>query len=397
MKSSYDVVVVGAGPAGSVASRKAAEGGLSVLLVEKRQEIGAPVRCAEAIGADLSRPFIEPDPRWIDATVNLFAVHNSQGVGVKVPPAEPTLVVNRKVFDFQLALLAARRGAEVRTSTAAVGLVIEEGAVCGVRLESLGKAEVVRARLVVAADGTESQLARWAGLKTVPPLADYYLGIEFLLAGLGSRIDLHTCEYHLNQALAPGGYLWVFPKGEDTANVGLVITADRADRECALSFLQKFVASRFPGSSVLAVIAGGIPITGALKKMVVDGLVVVGDAAHQADPLTAGGINLGMLGADMAMSVAVQAVQRGDVSASRLAPYEVLWQQRFGKMHTALYKIRKIWCRMDQARLDALIDKAAGLPLERMSLGQIVLTLLKNDPLLLFEARSLITTGLILK
>ncbi len=397
MKPAYDVVVVGAGPAGSIAARRAAEGGLSVLLIEKRQEIGAPVRCAEAIGADLSRPFIEPDPRWIDATVNTFTIHNALGVGVKVPPAEPTLVVNRKVFDFQLALLASRAGAEVRTSTAATGLVIEDGAVCGVRVESLGQAETIRARLVAAADGTESQVARWAGLKTVPPLADYYLGIEFLLAGLGGKVDPHGCEYHLNHALAPGGYLWVFPKGEDTANVGLVITADRADQKCALEFLEQFVAQRFPGASRLAVIAGGIPITGALKKMVADGLVVVGDAAHQADPLTAGGICLGMIAADMAMSVAVPAVQDGDVSAGRLERYAELWQQRFGKMHAALFKIRKMLCRMDQGRIDELVRVASELPLDRMSLGQIMLSLLKNDPLLLFEARSLITTGLILK
>ena len=69
MKDTYDVVVVGGGPAGSVAARLAAAGGASVLLVEKRQEIGAPVRCAEAVGVDLMRAFIEPNPRWIDAEI----------------------------------------------------------------------------------------------------------------------------------------------------------------------------------------------------------------------------------------------------------------------------------------------------------------------------------------
>jgi len=397
MKTAYDVVVVGAGPAGSIAARKAAENGLKVLLIEKRQEIGAPVRCAEAIGADLSRPYIEPDARWIDAKVNNFAIFNSHGDSVKVPPAEPTLVVNRKVFDFQLAFNASRAGAEVRTSTAAVGLVVEGESVCGVKVESLGRSEIISAKLVVAADGTESQVARWAGLKTVPPLADYYVGIEFLLGGMQGKMDPHVCEYHLDHALAPGGYLWVFPKGEDTANAGLVITADQASRQCALTYLEKFVAARYPGSSVLAVIAGGIPITGALKNLVANGLLVIGDAAHQADPLTAGGINLGMIAAEMAMSVAVPAVQCGDVRAGRLEQYEKLWQQRFGRMHAALYKIRKILCRMNQERIDGLVKRAAELPLDRMSLGQIVLTLLKNDPLLLLEARSLISTGLILK
>jgi len=177
MRSDYDVVVVGAGPSGSVAARLAAEGGLKVLLIEKRQEIGVPVRCAEAIGADLSRPFLDYDPRWVDATIRAFEVHNSCGQAVRLPPAEPTLVVNRKVFDYQLALKAARAGAEVRTSTVAVGLVIENNSVKGVMIESLGHVETISARLVVAADGTESQVARWAGLKTVPSLSDYYVGV----------------------------------------------------------------------------------------------------------------------------------------------------------------------------------------------------------------------------
>jgi digeranylgeranylglycerophospholipid reductase len=395
MKPAYDVIVIGAGPAGSVAARRAAEGGLKTLLIEKRQEIGAPVRCAEAVGREATRPFIEPDPRWIDATVNAFAIYNSYGESVKLPPTETTLVVNRKVFDFQLALLAARAGAEVRASTAATGLVIEERTVKGVKLESLGRSESIQAQLVVAADGTESQAARWAGLKTVAPAADYYVGVEFLLAGLKGRLDPEVCEYHLIEALAPAGYLWVFPKGEDTANVGLVMTLEQARTRQPLACLEKFVAERFPETRILAVISGGIPATGALKSLVCDGLVVVGDAAHQADPLTAGGINLGMFAADMAMQVAVPCVQAGRADAAQLRGYEKLWQQRFGKEHQALYQIRKIVTRMSQERLDELVRRAASLPLQEMSLGQVMLAALKSDPRLLVEAGRLITSGIL--
>jgi digeranylgeranylglycerophospholipid reductase len=397
MKPAYDVIVIGAGPAGSVAARRAAEGGLKTLLIEKRQEIGAPVRCAEAVGREATRAFIEPDPRWIDATVRSFSVYNSRGEFVKLPPTETTLVVNRKVFDFQLALLAARAGAEVRASATATGLLIEEQVVKGVKIESLGRSETLRAQLVVAADGTESQAARWAGLKTVAPAADYFVGVEFLLAGLKGRMDPEVCEYHLIRNLAPGGYLWVFPKGEDTANVGLVVTLEQARSRRALASLEQFVAMRFPDTSILAVISGGIPATRALKSLVCDGLLVVGDAAHQADPLTAGGINLGMFAADIAMQVAVPCVQAGHPGAPQLSNYEKLWQQRFGKEHQSLYQIRKIVSRMSQERLDELVRQAASLPLQEMSLGQVVLAALKSDPRLLVEAGRLVSIGLLLK
>jgi digeranylgeranylglycerophospholipid reductase len=249
----------------------------------------------------------------------------------------------------------------------------------------------------VAADGTESQTARWAGLKTSPPLADYYIGIEYLLGGLGGRIDPQGCEYHLDMKMAPGGYLWVFPKGVDRANVGLVISADHARRVRAVDCLEQFVKKRYPGASVLSVIAGGIPVTGALKQMAMDGLIVVGDAAHQADPLTAGGICLGMIGADMAMQVGVPAVKAGDVSLKLLNEYNRLWQKRFGKMHATLYKVRKMIGSWEQEKMDGMVKTAASLPVESMSLGRIMLAILKSHPLLLLEARKLINTGLILK
>lgn len=397
MNASYDVVVVGAGPAGAVAARRAAEGGLSTLLLEKRQEIGAPVRCAEAIGAELCLPFIKPDPKWIDAEISAFCVYNAQGEGVKVPPAEPTLVVNRKVFDLELVKLAARAGAEVCTSAPAVGVLLEKKQVVGVKIEHFGRTQEISARLVVAADGVEGQVGQWAGLRNQLRLGDFYSGVEFLLGNVQEKIEPTTCEYHLNQELAPGGYLWVFPKGEDTANVGLVFSGDQAPERPAFSLLEDFVDRHFPAASVLGVVSGGIPISGVVKNMVADGLVLVGDAAHQADPLTAGGINLGMIGAGLAMQVAVPAVKDGDVSARRLKAYPEAWRKRFGAMHSAMYRMRKIMSGMDPARLDALVHRAGELDIPHMGLGQILLALLKSDPKLLFEARTLITTGLIMK
>jgi digeranylgeranylglycerophospholipid reductase len=398
MKRAYDAVVVGAGPAGSVAARRLAEGGLDVLLIEKRQEIGAPVRCAEAVGAYMTSEHIPISDRWINARISHYAVKNAEGDAVIVPPTEPTLIVDRKVFDWELAHLAVRSGAEVRTRTQAEGLIRDEdGRLIGVRISSVGKSAIVHTRLVIAADGTESQVARWAGLKTVPPMGDFYVGFQYLLGNVGGRIEPTLCEYHLGHSMAPGGYVWVFPKGDDTANVGLVISADRAADIPAQEYLDRFVARLFPGASILGIVAGGIPATGALKKMVADGVMAVGDAAHQADPLTAGGINLAMVGAAMAAQVALKAFQTGDFSAQALSEYEGLWRAQFGRMHAALYQVRKLLSRMDDERINHLIRTASTLPLETMTLGDVMLALFRHHPRLLIQAQVLIATGLILK
>jgi digeranylgeranylglycerophospholipid reductase len=397
MRDSVDVLVVGAGPAGSVAARKAAEAGLETLLIEKRQEIGAPVRCAEAVGADATREFIDEDPRWINAHIDFYSISNRQGVMVVVPPTEPTWVVDRKVFDYELAHLANKAGATVVTSAAATGLLREEGRVSGVTIKRFGKLTDVKAKLVIAADGVESQIARWAGLKTVPPMADFYTGAQYLLGNMTQHIQPNRCEYHVGMDMAPGGYLWVFPKSADTANVGIVISSDRAAEVSAREYLDRFVEARYPGTSIFNVVVGGIPATGAIKKMVTDGLMVVGDAAHQSDPLTAGGINLGMYGGAMALQVGIEALKQGDVSAAALQPYEELWRERFGKMHAALYQLRKMMTQMNPDTLDGIIRTASTLPLDTMTPGNVLMTLLREHPRMLFEARTLITTGLILK
>ncbi|MFN8419089.1 MAG: hypothetical protein U0528_07590 [Anaerolineae bacterium] len=153
----------------------------------------------------------------------------------------------------------------------------------------------------------------------------------------------------------------------------------------------------FPEANILGIVAGGIPATGALRKMVTAGLMAVGDAAHQADPLTAGGINLGMIGADMAAQVGIRALETDDLSAERLSEYERMWQDRFGAQHAALLQMRKLLTDMEDQRLDSIIRTASSLPLEQMSLGEIMLALLKHHPRLLLESRKLITTRLILK
>jgi digeranylgeranylglycerophospholipid reductase len=397
VKPHYDVIVVGAGPAGSTAARLFAGNGLDVLLIEKHREIGSPVRCAEAVGLDSLRPYIEPEERWINARISRYRIHNTAGHSVSVPPTEPTLVIERKIFDRELAHRAAQAGAAVLAGAGAVGLLRENGRIAGVQVKRLGRLRDVRSTLVIAADGTESQAARWAGLNNIPPLADYYVSAEFLLTTAGGRFDPAECQYHVGVSIAPGGYAWVFPKGDRAANVGLVLSADRAAGRSALSYLEQFVERRFPEAGILSEIAGGIPVTGALRHMVADGLMVVGDAAHQADPLTGGGINLAMIAADLAVQIGAPAVRRGDASAGTLREYEAAWRGRFGRQHAALYRIRKALAAMSEEAVNALIKTASELPPAEMSPGRVLLAVLKGHPSLLLEARALITTGLILK
>ena len=397
MPRSIDVLVIGGGPGGSVAARRCAEAGLRVLMIEKRQEIGAPVRCGEAIGAEATRAFIDLDPKWIDARITRFALCNAEGDRA-VLPSELTLVVNRKVFDLELARLAVRAGAEVRARTQAEALLTDaQGNISGARIRSLGAPEDIEARIVIAADGTESQAARWAGIKTVPALADLYVGLQYLVSAPPGRWTPDVAEYHFGPSTAPGGYAWVFPKGDDTANVGLVLGGDRAVEGEARACLDRFVARRVPGASILSVVAGGIPVSGGLKQISTGGLLVVGDAAHQAEPMTGGGINLAMMAAELAAQTAIEALKNDDVSASALKAYDDAWHSRYGHQRAGLLRLRRLLAGMSEREYVDIIATLARQPADHMNHGQLMLAAFLRHPRLLLEARALVDIGIHLK
>lgn len=355
MLEQYDVVVVGAGPAGSVCARSLAEAKVSVLLLEKRQEIGSLVRCAEAVAADSLSPFIEPDPRWIAAEITGFKLYPPSGSPIDIQLRAKGYVLERKVFDRELANAAARAGADVLAKARATGLRMEEGRVTGVFVNRFGVETPVATSMVIGADGVESQVGRWAGLDTVPALEDIASAAQYLMADV--EIDPHTCEFHFGRSIAPGGYAWVFPKGERTANVGLgVAGALLAAGQGVRERLDAFARARFARTAILGLMVGVIPTGGMLSSMVADGVLLVGDAAHQTDPLTGAGIINAMTAGAIAAEVAAKAVRAGNVTKERLGEYETRIRGELGRTLKAQHAVKRALSRLsDEVLTQAVI------------------------------------------
>jgi len=239
MKNMYDVLVIGAGPAGSIAAKTAAEKGLTVLLIEKRQEIGDPVRCAEGVSKESLKKHVEIDKKGICADLKGARIYAPDGTKIEmteeIAGGEVGYVLERKIFDRALAEQASKAGAEVWVKTRAFDLIIENDVVKGARLIQLGKEYNVHARLVIGADGVESKVGRWAGMDTSLKPIDIETCVQYLVAGVD--INQEYCEFYIGNDLAPGGYLWIFPKGEGKANVGVGILGSR---------MGKFKPSRLP-------------------------------------------------------------------------------------------------------------------------------------------------------
>lgn len=321
----YDVVVVGSGPAGSMAAKFAAEGGASVLVVDRRNEIGSPVRCAEGVP-------LTPGKLEGDFGVNFsksFVAQEIKGSAIIAPSGRRRefkvdrvtgFVAERKMFDRHLAMAASAAGAKIITSTNAVGLAHENGKVGGVVLERFGERLEVKTGLVIAADGICSRVARMAGFDTALHPHELDSCLQYEMHGVDMD-DPELLEVYVGNKIAPRGYVWIFPKGGARANVGIGVAGDSPVP--ASRYLDAFVGGRddLRKASIVQINAGLISVSLPLKDMVKDGIIVSGTAARYVDPVTGGGILMAMNSGKAAGIVAADAVREGDFSKKFLNRY----------------------------------------------------------------------------
>jgi digeranylgeranylglycerophospholipid reductase len=391
MKSTYDVIVVGAGPAGSITARTAAEHGLDVLLIEKRQEIGDPVRCAEGTGKVGLMQFMDPDPRWICAEVTGARIFAPDGTCIelseKLAGKEVGYVLERKIFDRAVAKTAAKAGAEVQVKTQATSLIIENGMVCGIRGKHRGDDFEARAKVVVGADGIESKVGRWAGINTTLKPKDIETCAQFLVTNIDIKAD--SCDFYLGNERAPGGYVWVFPKGKREANVGLGMLGSRFTGKHPIDYLREFMAWRFPEGKVIETVVGAVPASGMLRQLSTGGLVLVGDAGRVSDPITGGGIYNGMVSGRIAGNVIADAIKSGDVSAKRLQRYDREVREELGRMLDRNYKAKEFVVKTSDDVMNAVAKSLAGVNFENMSVPRLLKEIITRNPGLFVELAGL--------
>ncbi|KAF5416568.1 MAG: Digeranylgeranylglycerophospholipid reductase [Candidatus Methanogaster sp.] len=393
MRERYDIIVVGAGPAGSIAAKTAAMRGCRVLMIEKRQEIGDPVRCAEGVAKPRIKKHIEPDDRWIAAEVRGSRIFAPDGTGVElsedVSGSEVGYVLERKLFDRALADAAALAGAEVQVKTRATGLIMEDGYVKGITAMHLGCDEVeIRADIVIGADGIESKIGRWAGIDTTLPPSKINTCAQFLVADIDIAQD--RCEFHLGSAVAPSGYLWIFPKGNRCANIGIGVGGNTCSPgKRPINILQDFVRTRYPDGKIIELVVGGEPASGPIKQTVANGFMLVGDAARQVDPLTGGGIANAMDAGGIAGAVAAGAIAEGDVSEARLQEYDAGWRAEFGKRLDRSLAVKDHFISLTDADLNKLAHSVEGLDFATMDLFGLLVALIKKNPKTLWSLRKL--------
>ncbi len=384
----YDVVVVGAGPAGSMTARYAAAGGCRTLLIEKRQEIGSPVRCGEG----LARHFVEDtnlpfDQKWVGREVKGAKIFSPNGTELTIEEAhagnEVGIVLERDAFDKAVAKEAAKAGADIWLKTTATAILKDDGWVRGVRAKRLEEEMNLEAKCIVAADGYESQVGRWAGFKTLLRAGDITGTLQYRLTNISEGHDFPDyCEFWLGTC-APAGYIWVFPKDESTANVGIGVSLDRLKNRVDIKgYLDRWIAQdpRMAHAQPLDMVTGGVSTAPPIKKSVGNGIALVGDAARMIDPITGGGIGNGMLAGMILGKVLAKCNETGDFSEAALMEYEKGWR---AKLEENLYRnwlAKNKLVTLSDREFDDIIQVLAEVGVHKLSVRAILKVLKDAKP-----------------
>ncbi len=383
-----DVVVVGAGPAGSMTARYAAMHGCDTILIEKRQEIGSPVRCGEG----LARHFVEDtklpfDRKWCAQEVKGAKIFSPDGTELTIEEShagnEVGIVLERDAFDKAVAKEAAKAGARIMLKSTATAILKDDGWIRGVRVKQLEEEFNIEAKCVVAADGYESQVGRWAGFRTLLKAGDVTGTLQYRMTNIGKGHDFpNYCEFWLG-SIAPAGYIWVFPKDEVTANVGIGISLDRLhNRQDIKGYLDRWIAKdpRMTHAQPLDMVTGGVSTCAPIKKTAGNGIALVGDAARMIDPITGGGIGNGMIAGMYLGNILGECNQRNDFSEAALQTYEKAWR---AKMEENLYRNwlakNKLVTLTDQD-FDDVVKTLAEVGVTKLSVRAILKVLKDTNP-----------------
>ncbi len=390
-----DVIVVGAGPGGTSTAKHLAEKDIDVVVFEKRQEIGAPKRCGEGLSSNSIKLLGQKIPkRCIAQAIDGAIIYAPNGKCAEIDYGETVgYILERKVYDKWLAEEAVRKGARIIAKANVYDVIKKNGFIAGVKVEWEGDNFEVESKVVVACDGVESTIARKAGLNTTNTLINIDSGYQFEMSGIDIE-DEKKLYFFFGNKIAPRGYIWIFPKGKDRANVGIGIGANFA-KKSAMEYLLEFVKKNesLRNGSILEVNAGGIPVGGFLKNMVLNGFVVVGDAAHQVNPIHGGGMKEAQIAGKIAASVIADALAKGDVSEKTLKKYNEIWWKERGKELEKVQKLREVIEKLSDEDLNFLAENITGEDLINFThgknLGKLAKILMKR-PSLVKLARALI-------
>jgi digeranylgeranylglycerophospholipid reductase len=345
--SFYDVIVGGGSVSGLLAARQIAFNGYKVLVLEEDHEIGTPEHCGGVVSqAGLEKLGIIPRFKTLDNEIK-YANIKSKNTSFRInSEKQKVIVIDRRAFDKELAFQAQCLGAEIYTRSSVTAVSYSDN-LFTVKLSS-GK--TFKSTIFIEARGVGQIVKK--GYRDIVPSGQFEIYAPW--------IKKDTIEVEFDSELYPGFFAWIVPIGEGRGKVG-VAGKNINPRPLLINFLEK----KGKPYSIIREIYAPLWTKGYISPFVNDKVVIIGDAAGQTKPTTAGGIYSGGMGG----IIAGNSVSRflTDNNRSSLNDYQAKWISLFGKEFDRLLLFRKILERLDNKSIDKIFSNISDNVLDKIS------------------------------
>lgn len=355
MKKHYRLIIIGAGPAGCYAALTAARKGIDVLLLERDAEIGKPLCCAEGVSREGLSSFVEPRDEFISSSIDGLQLIVSSGKTALFRPGDfMGYVLDRPKFENYLAREAISYGAELLTGTYAEDIIVDIDVPAVVKINNRQGRGAITADYVIAADGVESLIGRRAGIDTSLRLKQCETALQYRVSGI--ECDTSLLKFYVGPEYSPNGYLWVFPKSDTEANIGVGLNPGEAAAPELRVLLNRFIRNKYPGGKVVFESCGMVPKFIGFDILGKENLLLAGDAARTIDSLSGAGIARALHTGKLAAECCAAAVTEG-MTRTRM---QELYRQRvdagIGRDMRILQKTYPIIRKFTESDWDSLAD-----------------------------------------
>ena len=393
IKAFYDVIVVGSGTGGSAISKFLAQRGFSVCLVDRQKQEKIHKICGDATSLIHFKRVTERDPDHknkidlpsfangeLHQIISGFSFFNPHGKRYDIPTENKSWIIARDKFTARLISEAEDVGVEYYDETIVRHPIVENDIVKGVNIRSKeGDLKDINAKIVVDASGMagivrrqlDEKKAQWeAIIKHYDLDASYRELIDF------EDFEFKKPDYiqmHFDTKNCPGGYFWVFPRGDKSANVGIGIEPRRYDGgpRRAYEWWIKKLQYMF-GGKYKVIHKGGwnVPLRRPMDSLVWNGIVLIGDAGACVKATDGGGIGLSIVSASQAINPIVQALEEDNVSINGpLWKYNIDFMRKTGAYEAPLALAKTRITKASNKDLNTLLEKKVIEPQDLYNLN----------------------------
>ena len=352
----YDIAVVGGGPAGLSAAYAAAKAGGKVILLEKDESIAHNIRTSGVTWIDeIEKLGIKSE--HYNPIKNYSFLSSSNEVTIRGITPKACVLNVRSTYQ-HLAMLAAEAGAEIMVRSRVTNVVTtpEDRRICGLKAKTPKGETVINCKVVIDASGFSSSIARSLGI--VKEWRRYGIGAEYEC--YCENLDHETWVLMVGTKYSDAGYAWIFPVSKNRARIGVGVGRPESYSD-PLQKLNDIIDKKLRPLDEIRKIQpmelhyGFIPNEGPRTPIVYDRLILVGDSAGQSNPLVLEGIRYAIEYGRLAGNIAMKCVSQ-ECNKEGLEEYEKIWRDKSQAMIKSALRVQKRWISLSDEEWNREID-----------------------------------------